>query len=228
MEMRWTQNQKLVSLYLAIFLLAIGSFGASSKPVDTPDSLYICNSNGANPGNASAITNGDVNGTVDVLIQGWQGFATKDDESLPFRLNIETIRTVRPDEARRLLASNMSIGEVRSLARSGYRNTVLRGHIRFNNDFYRLEDITLTYSGNGSTLKASVASSGSRDVASNVGHAVVTISGVDDREAANGYLVIQDSKYAGNYSLLLNKCPGLGPMAGMQRGGQQRFGHVEP
>jgi hypothetical protein len=101
------------------------------------------------------------NGTVDVVIQRWRGFATKDNESLPFRLNVETIRTVRPDEARRLLASNMSIGEVRSLARSGERNTILRGRIRLNNNFYRLTDITLTSSGDRSTLEARVARSGS-------------------------------------------------------------------
>jgi hypothetical protein len=149
------------------------------------------------------------------VIQRWRGFATKDNESLPFRLNVETIRTVRPDEARRLLASNMSIEEVRSLARSGDRNTILRGRIRLNNNFYRLTDITLTSSGDRSTLEARVARSGSEDVAFAIGHTIVAISAVNDTEIAGGYMVINDSKYSGTYSLLLNECSGSGPRAGM-------------
>jgi|WetSurSiteA1Bulk_404760.scaffolds.fasta_scaffold13740_3 hypothetical protein len=224
MEMRWAQYSILISLYLAIILLAIGSSGASSKLMDAPDRLSICNSSDNCPASTSAIINGDVNGTADVLIQGWRGLAIKADESLPFRLNVETIRTIPPAEARRLLASNMSVEEVRSLARSGDRSTVLRGHIRLNNDFYPLTDITLTSSGNGSALKASVARSGSGDVAYAVGHAVVTISATDDLGVAKGYVVIDDSKYSGNYSLALNECPGPGPRAGMPRGGQKGFG----
>lgn len=213
-----------VSLYLAVILMALSSLGASSKLIDAPDNLSICNSSDEHPANISAITNRDANGTIDVLIQGWRGFATKDDESLPFRLNVETIRTVRPEEARRLLASNVSIEEVRSLARSKDRNIVLRGRIRLNNDFYRLTDITFASSGKGSTLRANVARSGSEDVISAVGHAFVTMLAGDDAGIAKGYMVIEDSKYSGNYSLLLNKCADPGPRSGMPRGGQQGFG----
>jgi len=225
--MRCTQYWILVSLYLAIILLAIGSSGASSKLMGPPD-LYICNPSDSHPANDSAIAYWDANGTDDVLIQGWRGFATKGEESLPFRLNVETIRTMRPDEARRLLASNMSIDKVRSLARSAERSTILRGHISLDDDFYRLTDISLISSGNGSTLKASVAKSGFEDVASAVGHTVVVISVADDLEAANGYLVIEESKYSGNYSLSLKECPGPGFMVGRQRGGQQRMSHALP
>jgi hypothetical protein len=221
--MRCTQYWILVSLYLAIILLAIGSSGASSKLMGPPD-LYICNPSDSHPANDSAIAYWDANGTDDVLIQGWRGLATKGKESLPFRLNVETIRTMRPDEARRLLASNMSIDKVRSLARSAERSTILRGHIRLDDDFYRLTDISLTSSGNRSTLKASVAKSAPGDVASSVGHTVVTISVPDDLGIAKGYVVIDDLKYSGNYSLLLNECPGPGPRARMQRDGQQGFG----
>jgi hypothetical protein len=226
--MRCTQYWILVSLYLAIILLAIGSSGASSKLMAPPGSPYICDPSDSHPANDSAIAYWDANGTDDVLIQGWRGFATKGEESLPFRLNVETIRTMRPDEARRLLASNMSIDKVRSLARSAERSTILRGHIRLDDDFYRLTDISLISSGNRSTLKASVAKSGSEDVASSVGHAVVVISVADDLEAANGYLVIEESKYSGNYSLSLKECPGPGFMMGKQRGVQQRMSHALP
>ena len=164
-------------------------------------------SNGDNPADTHAITNGADDGTADVMVRNWRGIATKGDESYPIRLNVETIWTVDPDEARNLLASNMSLEDVRSRLRAGKRDEILRGDIRLNNDSYRLIDIILASSGNKSTLKASLASpssrSGSGEAASVVGHTVVTISVVDEIQVAEGYVVITDSKYIGTYSLLL-------------------------
>ena len=149
--------------------------------------------------------------------------ATKGDESHPVRVKVETIWTVNPNEARRLLASNMSLEEMRSLARAGERDVALVGDIRLNNDSYRLTDITLESSSNGSTLEASVSNqssmSGQEDTASIVGRASLTISAADGVNAAEGYLVIDDSKYSGTYSLILNEFAGQGPRAG--RPGQE-------
>ncbi len=226
MEMKRTLCQEFVSFYLAIFLLVISGSGTSSQFVDATDSLSIGDSSDANPADAPAISNGSGDETVNVVVQNWRGFATKGDESYPIRLNVETIRTVDPDEARRLLASNISLEAMISQTRVETGDTILRGNIRLNNDSYRLTDIKLTSSGNKSTLEASVASqrsrSGSGDTASTVGHAVVTISAVDCIEAVEGYMVIDDSKYNGTYSLLLNECLGRGPRAGMPgwRGGR--------
>jgi len=139
--MRWIQCQELVFFYLAVFLLVIGGSGTSSQLTNATDSLFV-DSRDSNLANTLAITSGGGDGTVDVVVQNWRGFATKDDESHPIRLNVETIRTLDPDEARRFLASNMSIEEVRSQTRAEDRDMISRGNIRRNNDGYWLIDIT--------------------------------------------------------------------------------------
>jgi len=183
------------------------------------DSASVGGSSNANPADTHAITNAIGDSNVDVAVQNWRGIATKDDESHPIRLNVETIWTVDPNEARNLLASNISLEDVRSQARAGDRDAILRGNIRLNNDSYQLINITLASSGNRSTLEASLASpsfrSGSEDEASIVGHTVVTISVVDELQVAEGYVVIADSRYSGTYSLLLDEHPGRGSRAGM-------------
>jgi hypothetical protein len=212
-----------IGLFLsgAVFLLVIGGSGTSSQLMNATDSLFVGDSN---PADTPAIANGGGDGTVDVVVQNWRGFATKGDESHPIRLNVETIRTLDPDEARRFLASNISIEEVRSQTRAEDRDTISRGNIRLNNDGYWLIDITMMpSSANRSTLEASVASprsgSGSRDAASIVGHVVVAISMVGGIEVTEGYMVIDDSKYSGTYSLLLNESLGRGPRGRGPRAG---------
>jgi hypothetical protein len=191
----------------------------SARQTGGENSNSINGSSNAIAADAHAITNDIGDGTVDVGVQNWRGVATKVGESHPIRLNVETIWTVDPDEARSLLASNMSLEDVRSQARAGERDAILRGNIRLNNDSYRLINITLASSGDKSTLEASLASPGSRsgsgDAASIVGHTVVTISVEDELQVAEGYMVIADSKYSGTYSLLLDEHPSRGPRAGM-------------
>jgi hypothetical protein len=222
MEMKRTQRQELISFFLAVLLLVISGSGSSSPQMGETNSRSVGASSDANPTDSLTITNGGGEENVGVTVQNWRGLATKDDESHPIRLNVETIRTVDPAEARRLLALNISLEEVRSQARAGDRDAILRGSIRLNDDSYRLIDITLASSGNRSTLEASLASSrsrsGSEDAASIVGNIVgnivVTIPEADDIRAVEGYAVINDSKYSGTYSLLLNECFGPGPRAG--------------
>jgi len=225
MEMKRIQCQELISFFLAVLLLAISGSGSSSPEMGETNSKSVSASSDANPIDSLAISNGGSEETVGVTVQNWRGFATKDDESYPIRLNVETIRTVDPAEARRLLALNISLEEIRSQARAGDRDAILKGSIRLNDDSYHLIDITLASSGNRSTLQASVESSrsrsGSEDAASIVGNIVVTIPAADDIEAVEGYVVINDSKYSGTYSLLLNECSGRGPRAGKLAGNNE-------
>ncbi len=130
--------------------------GETSLPQMGGAKSSVGSSSYANPADTHAITNGIGDGTADVVVRNWRGIATKDGESYPIRLNVETIRTVDPNEARNLLASNMSLEDVRSQLRAGKKDEVLRGDIRLNNDSYRLIDIILASSGNKSTLKASL------------------------------------------------------------------------
>ncbi len=214
--LRWTQCLEFVSFYLVALLLVTAGSGIPVQPADATDSLPVGDSSNAD-------TNISISDrTADVLIQNWRGFATKDDKSHPVRLNVETINTVDPDEARSLLALNISLEEVRSQIRAGDRNVVRKGNIRLNNDGYRLIDIVIKPSENGSILEANVASpwsrSGSEDEATTVGHTVLTMSMVNNMEVAEGYMVIDDSKYNGTYNLSLKEHPGRGPRAGFQGG----------
>lgn len=167
-------------------------------------------------GAQQATANGAGRGDVDV--QNWRGTASKDDESYPVRLNVESILTLDPDVARNLLSSNLSLEDIRSQLGSGNRDTILRGSLRISNDSYRLVNVSIESSFNNSTLRASLAGpstvSGSGDQAGIVGHISVAIS-ADDLNIARGYAVIDDPRYRGTYSIELKRQSGRGYMWGM-------------
>jgi hypothetical protein len=217
MEMTWTRCQELVSFYLAIFILVIYGSGASSQLMETLNTPSNGESNNYSPEYATAITNGTDNGTFDLVVRNWQGIATKADKSYPMRLNVEIIWTLEPDEARRFLASNISIEEVRIQTREGEGYAIPRGSIRLNNESYRLIDIALAQLDNKSTLEALVDrprfGSGSEDAASIIGRVVLTMSRINGKDVADGYMVIYDTNYSGTYKLSLNEHPGRGPRA---------------
>ena len=155
--------------------------------------------------NASA--NGAGRGDADVDVQNWRGMASKDGESHPLRLNVETILTLDPDVARDMLSSNLSLEEIRSRLRTGNRDAVLRGSLRISNNSYRLVNITVQSSANESLLRAGlvgpssmVSSSmyGAEAKAVIVGNISMTIF-ADDLEIARGYAMIKDSSYSGTY-----------------------------
>ena len=162
---------------------------------------------------AQATANGAGRGDVDV--QNWRGTASKEGESYPVRLNVESILTLDPDVARNLLSSNLSLEDIRSQLGSGNRDTILRGSLRISNDSYRLVNITIESSFNNSTLRASLAGpstiSGSGDQAGIVGHISVAIS-ADDLDIARGYAIIDDTSYSGTYIIELERQSGRGYM----------------
>ncbi len=185
--------------------------GHSSSQMGEEKGHFIGSPGGDNPEDAPIKADGMGKGSEDVVVQNWQGVAAKGNESLSVRLNVQTIRILDPGDARRLLASNISLEQVKSETRSGDRDKILRGSLRLNNDTYRLVDIKFDSSGNISTLEAGLASPkstlGSEEI---VGSALMTISVVDDIEVAEGYVVINDS----NYSIFMEKIYGRGPRAG--------------
>ena len=154
-------------------------------------------------------------GRGDVDIQNWRGTASKDEESYPVRLNVESILTLDPDVARNLLSSNLSLEDIRSQLGSGNRDTILRGSLRISNDSYRLVNVSIESSANNSTLNASLAGpstiSGSEDQAGVVGHISLAIS-ADDLNIARGYAVIDDPRYRGTYKIELERQNGRGYM----------------
>lgn len=185
--------------------------GHSSSQMGETKGHFISGPGGNNPEDAPMKSDGMGKGSEDVVVQNWQGVAAKGNESLSVKLNVQSIRILDPGDARRLLASNISLEQVKSETRSGDRDKILRGSLRLNNDTYRLVDIKFDSSGNISTLEAGLASPkstlGSEEI---VGSALMTISVVDDIEVAEGYVVINDS----NYSIFMEKIYGRGPRAG--------------
>ena len=173
---------------------------------------------------ACALASGVDDESADVLVQKWRGFAVNESASNSVRINVETIKALDPGEARWLLASNMSLEEVRTLAREGERDRIFRGSMRLNNDSYRLMDITMTSEGNGSAMNASIVlprGLASEDASSVVGHVSLDISDAVNPAVLNGYIVIDDSNYAGIYRLQLEECSGQGPGAGWAGNGRQ-------
>jgi len=160
-------------------------------------------------------------GTADVNIQSWQGVAAIGAESHPIRLNIESIRPIDPAEARRLLESNASLGEIRSSLNAEDNVPAISGNMKLNNDIYRLINITVASSGNNFTLDANVAGpiagprSGPNKSNASVGHTTIKISSTDNMESAEGTLIMNDSEYSGTYRLLLEQFPGRGPRVGL-------------
>lgn len=189
--------------------------GHSSPQMGETKGHFIGSPGGDNPEDAPMNADGMGKGSEDVVVQNWQGVAAKGNESLSVKLNVQTIGILDPGDARRLLASNISLEQVKSQTRSGYKDKILRGSLRLNNDTYRLVDIKFESSGNISTLEAGLASPkstlGSEEI---VGSALMTLSAVDDIEVAEGYVVINDSNYSNNYSIFMEKSYGRGPRAG--------------
>ena len=189
--------------------------GHSSPQMGETKGHFMSGPGGDNPEDAPMKADGMGKGSEDVVVQNWQGVAAKGNESLSAKLNVQTIRIMDPGDARRLLASNISLEQVKSQTRSGYKDKILRGSLRLNNDTYRLVDIKFESSGNISTLEAGLASPkstlGSEEI---VGSALMTLSTVNDIEVAEGYVVINDSNYSNNYSIFLEKSYGRGPRAG--------------
>lgn len=237
-EMRQIPFPGSISFCLTIILLASIVFCSSSAqtgdgsfaPLNDASAVQIADSGTCHDsdtscqGDSCALTSGVDEQSADVLVQKWRGFATNESKSNSVRMNVETIKAMDPGEARRLLASNMSLEEVRTLAREGERDKIFRGSIRLNNDSYRLMDISMTSQGNRSAMNASIVLSrcglASEDGSCVVGHVSMDISSDGDSAAVNGYIAIDDSNYNGIYRLQLEECSGRGPMAG--RAGNRR------
>lgn len=221
-----------LTLHLGLMALTLAVIGScvSAQPADSTDDSSLC-SNGSCTLNEPERQNGGTDGTIDVGVQNWRGSAAKGDESHSLRLNLESIRSADPAEARDLLASNTSIEEIKSRMRSEDRSVIMRGNIRLDNNIFQLINITLTSSGNDSVLDADVvgpvAGPGSKSVSVNsanlAGHVTIAISIVESTGVGVGTLVMNGPDYSGTYELSLNyPSPGRGPRAGMAGAGQGR------
>jgi len=67
---------------------------------------------------------------VGIIFHHWQGFALKGDQSYVLRVSIESVRPVGPVNVRKLLASNMTLDQVRNEILAEEGNATFRGHLR--------------------------------------------------------------------------------------------------
>jgi hypothetical protein len=220
----------MLELCFAIMVMAaVSSFTSSAQSVELEDdsSFY---SSGSCPLNASETADYATDETVDVDIQRWLGSAVKGDESHILRLNLESIRSVDPSQARDLLASNTSLEEIKSKMRSEERFVIMRGSIRIDNDIFKLTNITTTSLGNGSVMDADVVGpvagprfrSGSGNSAYFAGKISATLSIVDEIGMGAGTLTMNGPDYSGAYELSLSY-PSAGQCArSRQTGPSQR------
>ncbi|MDD4651819.1 MAG: hypothetical protein PHQ34_06275 [Methanothrix sp.] len=202
----------VLAICLAIIFISFIGFCADAQTTNETNFITSGSSCSASPLNNSAVS-GD--GNADVILQKWRGLATRDDESYPVRLNVQIIKTLEPDAARMLLESNISIDLVKSQTKSIERDAILRGSMRLDSERFMLSDIKSVPSGNKSLLEANLSVSragfGTEGPASIAGRIAITITTIDNLKTAKGEMFIEDSKYGGNYSLLLKECYGPGP-----------------
>ncbi len=177
---------------------------------------------GSSADNASA--DGAGRGNADVDFQNWRGTASKNGQSYPVRLNVETILTLDPGVARGMLSSNLSLEEIRSQLMTDNRDAILRGSLRISNDSYRLVNITVQSSVDQSVLQAELVGPnnirGAEAKVEIMGNASLTIY-ADDLQVARGHAIIDDSSYSGTYNIELERQSGRGHMWGMQGRGER-------
>ncbi len=153
----------------------------------------------------------DTNSThAEILFRHWQGFALKGNESKSLRVSIEIVRPVDAMSIRRLLASNMTVEEIRKEIRKEEGDAILRGIMRLSDTVYMLSDIKMTPSANNTILDANIYQMPSRSNHNNtsaIGHLNVVLSEKDISEVSQGVLSINLGKGIENYKVLLDAQP---------------------
>jgi hypothetical protein len=143
-----------------------------------------------------------------VVFRNWRGFALKGNESHSLRVSIESLRPVDAMIVRKLLASNLTLEEIGAELRKDEGVAINRGVLRISDDIYGLDDIKMTSAGNKTVLDANVSELkfGSAQINTTmiVGHLNVTMEEKGGPEVSNGFLNINNTRYSGNYRVLLD------------------------
>jgi len=157
---------------------------------------------------------------VGIIFHNWRGFAIKGNDSHALRVSIESIRPIEPMSVRKLLASNMSIEEVREMIRREEGAAINRGVMKLGDSIYRLMDIEMIPSGNNTLLEADLGElkydAPENDTAI-LGHLSVNLASGETADVSQGTLVVNSGKYGGKYKVLLDTQPpehGRGPESG--------------
>jgi hypothetical protein len=148
-----------------------------------------------------------------VVMHNWRGFALNGSESHALRVSLESMRPIEPMNVRKLLATNMSIEQVRERVRQEEGDVTQQGVMKLGDQIYRLVNISMTQSGNYTELESDLGElrwrapeNGTKAVSSNasLGHLSVRLYPEDSAEVSKGALKVERGKYAGEYEVLLD------------------------
>ncbi len=143
-----------------------------------------------------------------MIFQSWRGFALKGNESHIIRVSIESLRPVEAMNIRKLMASNMTLEEIRTEIRKEEGDVTYHGVLRIGDDIYRLDNIFITPTGNKTDLNANVSESKFGSAQNNtsiiVGHLKASLIEDGEKEVSKGVLLMKSGKYIGNYRVLLD------------------------
>lgn len=153
----------------------------------------------------------------------WRGFALKDHETYILRISIEGVRPVGPMGARRFLASNMTIEEIKKEISAKEGNLTYRGHIKIGEMAYWLVNIKVTHDSENLTLNADIAdlkeSLTHEIITRNVGHIGVNTTSSEGTMKGQGEMTLTEGYLNGRYQLMLDMDP-MPPRQEMSRYGE--------
>jgi hypothetical protein len=170
-------------------------------------------------GNVSSVEpSREVDEAPGIIFQSWHGFALKGNESHSMRVSIESLRLVKAMNIRKLMASNMTLEEIRTEIMKEEGEITYRGVLLIGDDIYRLNNISMTPTGNKTDLDANVSESkfgsAQNDTSIIVGHLKASLIKEGGKEVSQGVLLMKSGKYAGNYRVLLDPQPWEGDVRG--------------
>jgi len=147
-------------------------------------------------------------GAPGVSFQSWRGFALKGNESRSIRVSIESSRSVEAMNIRKLMASNMTLEEIRAEIRKEEGEVIHRGVLRIGLDVYGLDNISMAPKGNKTVLDADVSlptfGSTQNSTTTTIGHLNVSLSSEDGVVVSQGILLMKSGIYFGDYRVLLD------------------------
>jgi hypothetical protein len=165
--------------------------------------------------NSSAGPFSEMDGAPGVSFQSWRGFALKGNESRSIRISIESSRSVEAMNIRKLMASNLTLEEIKNEIRKDEGGVIHRGVLRIGMDVYGLDRISTAPKGNKTVLDADVSlpkfGSTQYNTTTIIGHLNVSLSG-EDGGVSQGILLMESGKYFGDYRVLLDSLPWDGKM----------------
>jgi hypothetical protein len=204
-------RMKLEGKLLFIGLMVLGFVGQSAlgmaQPAVMEDVGGIPQDKIAHDNLAFAVPAKEKGGaTLD--FHNWRGFALKDHESYVLRISIESIRPVGPRGARRFLASNMTIEEIRREISAKEANPTFRGYLKFEDSVYWLINIKVTNALDNLILESDIAdlkeSVAHEIIATNVGQIKVNTTIGNNTMKGRGEMIMTEGPHIGHFQLFLD------------------------